>query len=111
VDFALVVILIEGYEIRPWLATALGCLLGAVISFTINGIWSFNTGDSHFVQIGRYSIVGAVSALLNSGGVSVLLLLPLLDYRIAWPIVRCAVFLAWNFPLHKDYVFSQRRQG
>jgi hypothetical protein len=36
----------------------------------------------------------------------VLLFLPGLDYRIAWVIVRVAVFLTWNYPLHRDYVFT-----
>ena len=45
------------------------------------------------------------SALLNSGGVFVLLSLPALDYRIAWGVARVAVFLFWNYPLNRDWVF------
>jgi hypothetical protein len=31
---------------------------------------------------------------------------PDLDYRLAWLLVRGAVFVAWNSPLHHEYVFE-----
>ena len=41
------------------------------------------------------------------GGVALALAFPLLDYRLAWVIVRGLVFLCWNFPLQRDYVYGR----
>lgn len=106
VDF-LVVLLCATVTIPP-LATAAGCAVGAVVNFTVNRVWTFGSHDAPFPQARRYAFVSLTSALLNSGGVAVILLLPDVDYRIAWLIVRAAVFALWNFPLQRDYVFSVR---
>ncbi len=106
VDFSLVFTLVSlGHTSAP-VATALGCLLGAFVNFSINRLWTFSTSGSKLPQVGRYGFVSVSSALLNAGGVAVLLLLPAIDYRLAWWLVRGAVFVAWNFPLQRDYVFS-----
>ena len=54
----------------------------------------------------RYTVVSTTSALLNAGGVGLLLLLSLPDYRAAWLAARVLVFLCWNYPLQRDYVYA-----
>ena len=106
-DFVMVNVLVVYTFLSPALSTACGCFIGAVVNFSMNRLWAFeNTENKTFPQISRYGFVSLTSALLNSGGVAVLLLLPAIDYRIAWILVRIAVFVAWNFPLHRDYVFA-----
>ena len=58
------------------------------------------------VQGARYLLVSASSAVLNSGLVALLLLLPAMPYALVWLIVRGLVFATWNYPLHRDYVFG-----
>ena len=106
IDFSIVTMLVA----VPWFgaptATLVGCAVGGVVNFTMNRVWTFRAGGSYVRQGGRYAFVSATSALLNAGGVAVLLLLPSMDYRIAWVLVRVAVFAAWNYPLHRNYVFT-----
>ncbi len=105
-DFAVVLLLVEGGAVSPWAATALGCLVGAVVSFTLGRVWAFSPSDRGLLpQAGRYTFVSATSLGLNAGGVAVWQLLPV-DYRFAWWITRGLVFVLWNFPLHRDYVFG-----
>lgn len=106
IDFAIVVALVTLSGFSPWLATGLGCLVGAIVNFGMNRVWTFKTDGAMVVQAGRYAFVSLTSMLLNSGGVAVLMLLPVLDYRVDWWLVRIAVYFAWNFPLHRDYVFT-----
>lgn len=104
VDFVAVLLLVwSGFP--PPLATACGCVVGALVNFSVNRIWTFASHDPTLPQARRYTFVSFTSALLNSGGVAVILLLPSIDYRIAWVLVRAAVFALWNFPLQRDYVF------
>ena len=104
-DFAVVAALVSTLGMSPWSATALGCGVGAIVNFVINRIWAFDTGGAATPQAFRYGFVSVTSMLLNAGGVAIMVL-PGVDYRLAWVIVRLAVFLGWNFPLHRDYVFG-----
>ncbi len=107
-DFTLVNVLVLVVGFAAPLATAFGCVLGGLVDFSINRVWTFHSTDRKLPQMGRYAFVSFTSALLNSGGVAVLLLLPDIDFRIAWGVVRIAVAVAWNYPLHRDYVFAPR---
>lgn len=105
-DFVVVAVLVELASVSPVLATALGCGVGAVTNFSINRVWAFGSIAPKVAQAGRYAFVSASSAALNSGLVALLLLLPATPYQLAWLLARAAVYLAWNFPLHRDYVFT-----
>ncbi len=105
-DAASVIVMISALGLPPWLATFLGCGIGALVNFSIGRAWAFRGGaDPRGPQAWRYGVVWTGSSVLNAGGVSLLLLLPGLDYRIAWTLVRGAVFFGWNHPLQRDYVF------
>jgi phosphatidylglycerophosphate synthase/putative flippase GtrA len=106
-DFVLVMGLVS-LAAPPWFATGLGCLLGAAINFGINRAWTFKSDDEAGPQALRYTIVSTSSALLNAGGVALLLLIELPDYRAAWLIARVLVFIGWNYPLQRDYVYAAR---
>jgi phosphatidylglycerophosphate synthase/putative flippase GtrA len=110
-DAALYGTLVVTFAMMPPLATAIACFIGAVVNFTVNRVWAFNSTDPTVPQIGRYSFVSVTSLLLNAGGVAVLLMVPAVNYWIAWCLVRAAVFVAWNFPLQRDYVFVSARQS
>lgn len=103
-DFALVWLLVDHGLSAP-AATAFGCGFGAITNFSMNRVWAFASTGAKLPQMWRYGFVSFTSALLNSGGVALLLLLPAVDFRIAWVLVRIGVYLTWNFPLHRDYVF------
>lgn len=107
VDFAIFAALVHLANVTPWLATAAGCVVGGVVNFTINRVWTFASNGHPIGEAWRYTFVSTSSALLNSGGVAVLLFLPNLDQHLAWAVVRAAVFVAWNYPLQRDYVFAE----
>lgn len=105
-DFLLVLAVVSAFAAPPWAATALGCLLGGIVNLSINRLWAFRGDGPLAPQTFRYAVVSISSALLNSGGVAILLMLPGLDYRLAWLIARGVVYLWWNYPLQRDYVFA-----
>lgn len=109
-DFTLVTLLVSKAGMSAALATAVGCLLGGVINFSMNRWWTFGSTARPSLQVARYTIVSVSSALLNSGGVALAMMLALPDYRIGWVIVRGLVFLCWNFPLQRDYVYGPKHE-
>ncbi len=107
-DFALVVVLVSGAKFQPATATALGCVLGAVVNYSMNRTWTFQTSGSVRLEAIRYALVSGSSLLLNASGVQ-LLWKAGTDYRVAWWLTRIVVFLGWNYPLHRYYVFNDSR--
>jgi putative flippase GtrA len=105
-DFVAVTLLVTGLAFLPWAATFFGCLVGGVTNFGINRVWAFPGSRGTVRGQGlRYSVVSLSSAFLNAGGVALLLFAPNMDYRLAWLLARFAVYVAWNYPLNRDYVF------
>jgi phosphatidylglycerophosphate synthase/putative flippase GtrA len=105
-DFALVVTLVSWLGLPAPTATLVGCVAGAAVNFGTNRVWAFASKMVPTVQGARYLLVSTSSAILNSGLVALLLLLPAMPYALVWLVVRGLVFATWNYPLHRDYVFG-----
>ena len=105
-DYAAVIGLVELAALTPAVATLLGSLLGGAANFALNRLVTFRSDGRLAGQAARYAFISASSALLNAGGVAVLALHPEIDYRVAWWLVRGAVWLAWNLPMQRDFVFA-----
>lgn len=110
VDFVVALALV-GAGLGPFLATAAGCAVGALVNFGLNRAVTFRSTAAPLPQAGRYALVSLTSLALNAGGVSVLLSLPAFGYPAAWWLVRVAVFVLWNYPLHAGYVFGDQPLG
>jgi phosphatidylglycerophosphate synthase/putative flippase GtrA len=110
-DFLTMNFLVVSVLVAPAWATLVGCLLGGIINFYMNRLWTFAIKERVLLQVGRYSFVSLTSALLNAGGVAVLLLLPSFHYTLVWILVRVAIYFTWNFPLQRDYVFAAQERS
>ncbi len=88
------------------LAVFTGAVVGAMAAFLLHRMGTYGIPGARLVQLGRYGFAVLTAALLNAGGVAVLMLMPGVDFRIAWALVHVAVFLAWNFPLYRAYLFQ-----
>jgi phosphatidylglycerophosphate synthase/putative flippase GtrA len=106
VDFVSVLGMVEKLSFSPVVATALGCVLGGVVNYSMNRLITFRSQGAVAPQMARYTLVSATSALLNAGGVALLTLHPQLAYTLGWWLARGAVYFAWNLPLQRDYVFN-----
>jgi putative flippase GtrA len=109
-DFALAGSL-HSASVGPAAATFIGCVAGGAVSFRLSRTWTFQAGSSRALpQILRFVVVWATSALLNSTGVPALLAWAP-SFAVAWLTVRAAVYLGWNYPLSRWFVFSADRSG
>jgi putative flippase GtrA len=104
-DYGIVTGLVETLGLSPAYATGIGAASGGLLNFHLNRVVTFRSSGAQLPQATRYAVVSGMSALLNAGGVAVLTMSSLPDYRIAWWIARGTVFLMWNFPLQRMYVF------
>jgi phosphatidylglycerophosphate synthase/putative flippase GtrA len=92
---------------HPAVATALGCVAGALVSFTLSRVWAFEAkGGPVLAQLARYAF-GSVSTLaLNAGGVVLMTELGV-PFFVAWLITRVVVFATWSYPVQRDFVFAE----
>jgi putative flippase GtrA len=104
-DFALASAL-HAAGATAWLATFVGCVAGGSVTFGLSRRWTFRaTGSRALPQLLRFLFVWATSALLNSTGVPTVLRW-VTSFSLAWAIVRAAVYLGWNYPLSRWFVFA-----
>jgi putative flippase GtrA len=107
-DFALAASL-HALGVSPGLATFLGCVLGGSVAFTVGRGWTFRAGSGAALpQLSRFLFVWATSALLNASGVPALLGL-VGSFPLVWALVRGGVYLAWNYPLSRWFVFARAK--
>lgn len=87
------------------LATAAGYLAGGVLSFAVNRSWAFRATGRQGPQLLRFLAVWLTSAGLNVAGVVLLFAVFGSRFGLSWAVARAVVFLGWNFPLLRWFVF------
>jgi putative flippase GtrA len=100
---------LHAFGASPAAATFVGCAVGGAVAFGVGRHWTFRAGAGRALpQLLRFLSVWATSALLNSSGVPALL--EWVDsFPVAWVLVRGSVYLAWNYPLSRWFVFSRAK--
>lgn len=110
VDFGTMMLLVEAHLLSPVAATACGASLGAAANFALGRTWIFRAHQGHVAaQAARYAVISAASAGLNALGEYLLHGVAQVQYVVARAVVAAGVSLLWNFPMHRRFVFCERR--
>ncbi len=107
-DFSVMTLAVEALGVRPSLAAIAGSFAGALCNFQLSRRWVFPAGGGPWAgQALRYGAVSAGSALWNALGVEAgqFLGAPYLAARLVTSVL---VSVAWNFPMHRAFVFQAR---
>ena len=108
-DFLVYTLGIQVLGLSAYLANIISGSLGAVVNFSINRYWTFQSTE---VSVGRQLckfvvvVVGSIS--LKSAGIYVLVDLFALNAYYSKIVVEVLVSLGFNFILQKYWVFKQR---
>jgi len=107
-DFGVLTGLVELFGVNYVLATFLGTVVGATSNFLINRHWSFEAADgrAHW-QFVRFVPVQAGSSALQTLGVWLVTNFAHLPYTVSKLIVAAAVYLVWNYPMNRFFVFGK----
>lgn len=109
VDFLCLVVLVEFFSVWYATATAIGAFIGAITNFLLGRHWSFSaTEDLWHSQALRYGIVAIGSLVLNTLSVYALTEMLELQYLISKIIAALIIGVAFNYPLHRYYVFKTK---
>jgi putative flippase GtrA len=89
-----------------------GHVAGGVSDFTAKRHLIFRTGNERLLrQAGRYFLAWGTSLLLNLGLARLLVEGVGLGAGVGVLVAAVAVGLAWNYPMHRLYVFRTPRPG
>jgi putative flippase GtrA len=110
VDFATLVGLVELVHLDYKLATFIGTIVGFLTNFTINRQWAFEATHGHVGwQFARVLPVQGGSTALQTLGVWLFHTLLGMRYWTAKIVVSVLVYLGWNYPMNRFWVFPHRR--
>ena len=111
VDFLVMIIWVESGLGSSVSGAAVGAGSGAVANFLLGRAWIFQAGGRPAMgQALRYALVAASSLGLNSLGQHLMLRATSLPYVLARVLVAAVVGVAWNFPMHRRFVFRGGRR-
>ena len=109
-DLATLAGLVELLHVNYVVATFLGTLVGCTSNFVINRHWSFEAADgrAHW-QLVRFVPVQAGSSALHTVGVWLVTAIGGLPYLASKLVVSAVVYLVWNYPMNRYFVFPSSR--
>jgi putative flippase GtrA len=111
-DFGTLVGLTELAGVNYVLSTWIGTIVGALANFTINKAWTFHARDMPAVPaMARFVGVQAGSSGLHTTGVWVLTRFARLPYPVSKLVIAAVVYLTWNYPLNRWFVFRPAITG
>lgn len=109
-DFGTLVGLVELAHVNYVVATWIGTVVGSLTNFSINKLWAF---DARAIPSGpalaRFVAVQIGASGLHTLGVWALTRFLRLPFTVSKLVVAATVYLAWNFPLNRWFVFAARK--
>jgi len=107
-DFGTLTALVELGGVNYVLATWLGTVVGSLSNFTINRIWAFDARDRPPAgQFARFLLAQATASFLHTLGVWVFTRFLGLPYQVSKVIISVVVYLGWNYPMNRWFVFRR----
>jgi Predicted membrane protein len=111
-DYAIMVSVTEVFHVPYTISIVIGGIIGAVVNFNLNKMWTFNTKDIPYrnsinVQVLKFTLVALNSILLKTTGTYVLTRYMGIDYKISRLFIDLFVSLLFNYSLQKFWVFRK----
>jgi putative flippase GtrA len=109
-DYAMMILCVSALGLGPVNGTVVGAASGALASFTLGRTFTFRArhGAVHGQAI-RYGLVSVLSLAWNAAGEHLLAVVLGVQYVVARVSIGTVVGIAWNFPMHRHFVFRTRR--
>lgn len=111
IDYLIMIACTELLHIHYTISIAIGGIIGAIVNFSINRYWTFNSNKATQLPVGnqliKFIFVVAGSILLKSSGTYLFSNLLHLDYKITRIMVDILVSLCFNYTLQKYWVFKK----
>ena len=104
--YAVLMVLVEFYELGAVFASIMGYLAGAGVNYILNYRFTFGSTQLHQAAIPRFIAVMAVGAVLNALIMHLAINWLSVHYLLA-QLIAVAVVLTWSFTLNRLWAFAQ----
>jgi putative flippase GtrA len=112
VDYLVMILCTELLHIHYTISIAIGGIIGAVVNFSVNRYWTFDSNKASQSPVGaqliKFIFVVAGSIALKSSGTYLFNNWLHIDYKIGRIIVDIIVSLSFNYVLQKYWVFRKK---
>lgn len=105
VHYGILVALVEVFHVHTLLSTSLGFVAGALVSYSLNRIYTFTKSKFTWIKLTKYYGVTAIGMVLNGAIVAILLgwgIYYLLAQVIATGVVLISNFLSARWVVFRD---------
>lgn len=107
-DFCIYSLCYKVFGISAPFSNVVSGSLGAVVNFSINRYWSFQSADQKLGdQLWKFIVVVIGSISLKSSGIYLLVDVLAINFLLSKAIVEIIVSLGFNFMLQKFWVFRR----
>ncbi len=108
-DYLVMLVCTELLTIHYTVSIVLGGIIGAIVNFSVNRHWSFQSRQATVQrQLSKFITVVAGSILLKSSGTYFFTNWLSVDYKVSRVVIDIIVSLGFNFTLQKYWVFSKK---
>jgi putative flippase GtrA len=92
-------------RVQPVVASSIGFILSATVSYTINRRFTFRSDVYYFAGLQRFALIAATGLALNALALTAGMDLARMNY-IAAQVGATGVVLLWNFHANRLWTFS-----
>lgn len=112
-DYMIMVIFTEVFHVHYTISIAIGGIIGAIINFSLNKVWTFHTKDipyknSFQKQLMKFVLVVLNSIILKSTGTYLISTFWGFDYKIGRVFTDLFVSIVFNYTLQRFWVFKKQ---
>jgi putative flippase GtrA len=106
IQYSVVIGLAQLRNASPVLTSAVGFILGAVVSYILNYRYTFQSTNDHSGAMIKFMVVALIGLILNTFIMAVATEYFSLHYLIA-QIIATGLVLIWNFSVHLLWTFRE----
>jgi putative flippase GtrA len=110
-DYLVMIAFTELLHIHYTISILISGVIGAVLNFTVNRYWTFQSTVAYKSPVGiqliKFVMVVAGSIMLKSAGTYLVTTWLILDYKISRILVDIIVSLGFNYTLQTYWVFKK----
>lgn len=106
-DFLLTTLLVSYLHAGNVVGSVAGVIFGGIVHFSISRLWVFKATDTKLqTQAVKYLLIWSGNIALHALGMYLLADVNGVNYMISKAITTAMVFVLYNYPMHKKFVFK-----